>query len=223
MTSSLLFPELAPMPGFDFPHPLAEKYRPARIAEFAGLASVKTELAGFVSRPTNRGFVFCGPAGTGKTSMAMAMATELHGFMHHIPAGRCTVDAVAAVAFSCRYYPPLQYQRHVVIVDEADAMSYAAQLALLSYLDGTDTIDRVVWIFTANATDKLHERFLSRCRILPFSTYAIQAEAASLLERVWESESAPNQPRPNFPRLIKESLGNVRAALSTLESKLATA
>lgn len=200
--------------------PLAEKYRPLRIADFAGLATVKSELAAFVTRPTNRGFIFCGTAGTGKTSMAIALSGELRRFMHHLPAGECTVEQLERVAFSCHYVAPTGFTGHAIIIDEMDLASLPAQNRILSYLDGTNTIPDTVWIFTCNATERLADRFQSRCRILPFSTYGIQAEAAQLLERVWQLEANPQAIRPNFARVIKEQNGNIRAALSTLESKL---
>lgn len=219
MTSTLLFPELAPPPMFDFPQTLSEKYRPARIADFAGLSEVKKSLAGFVARPTNAGFLFVGPAGTGKTSMGLALANELGGFLHHITAGNCTVDAIRDLAFSCWYVPPAGFKRHVILIDEMDLARIDAQNAILSFLDGTNTIPDTVWVFTCNSTERLEDRFLSRNRVLQFSTYGIQSDAAKLLENVWDAESAGN-PRPNFARLIKESFGNVRAALAVLDSRL---
>lgn len=219
MTSTVLFPELAePQVALDFGVPLSEKYQPKRIEDFAGLTEPKKILKGFAANPRNAGFVFCGPAGTGKTSMAFALASEVRGFVHHIPAGNCTVDSIRDLAFSCWYVVPSGYARHVIIIDEADLMSLAAQNAILSYLDGTNTIPDCIWIFTCNATDRLADRFLSRNRVLNFSTYGIQADAAKLLESVWEHETSA--PKPNFPRLIKDACGNVRAALMALEMKL---
>ena len=218
MNQSLLFAELEPDAPLAFPEPLAERYRPSRIADFAGLGEVKKVLAGFVERPTNAGFVFLGPAGTGKTSMGLALANEVKGFVHHVPAGQCTVDKVKDLAFSCWYVPPAGYKRHVILIDEADVMSQQAQLAILSYLDGTATIPDTVWVFTCNATDRLADRFLSRNRVLTFSTYGIQSDAAKLLESVWSKET--DKPAPNCARIIKENLGNVRAALMALEMKL---
>lgn len=230
-TSSLLFPEMSPLPGFDFPETLADKYRPKRICDFAGLGDKpgkngesipgpKSILAGFVTNPRNCGFLFVGPAGTGKTSMGFAVASELKGFVHHIRAQKCTIDEVERIAFSCWYVPPAGFNRHVILVDEMDLASPAAQNAILSYLDGTNTIPDTVWIFTCNATDRLADRFLSRNRVLDFTNYRIQAEASQLLENVWNAEASPDVPRPNFARLIKEANGNVRTALAELETKL---
>lgn len=221
---TLLFPEMADtQSGLAFPKPLSEKYRPSAIASFAGLAEPKRILSGFVRTPSNCGFIFLGSAGTGKTSMALALASELRAFVHHIPAQTCTVESIARVSFSCNYYPPAGFTRHLVLVDEADQMSAAAQLALLSKLDGTDPVPDTIWVFTCNATDRLQERFLSRNRVLNFSTYAIQSDAAALLESVWTAEAPATAPRPNFARLIKDATGNVRAALMELELKLLAA
>lgn len=218
--STSLFPELTePQYGINFPLPLAEKYRPTRIADFAGLNEVKKILAGFLRAPANCGFLFVGPAGTGKTSMGLALATELRAYVHHAAAQECTVEAVRKLAWDCNYYPPAGYTRHLVLIDEADLMSSAAQNAILSKLDGTDPLPDTVWVFTCNAIDRLQERFLSRNKVLHFSTYGIQAEAAKLLDKVWTTE-APRAEKPNFARMIKEETGNVRAALMSLEMKL---
>lgn len=220
MTNSLLFPEMEPLPGLNFPEPLSDRYRPRRIEDFAGLSEPKKILSGFVKAPRNCGFLFVGPPGTGKTSMAQAVSAQLRGFVHHVTAGNCTVETARALGMKCWYFPPTGYDYHAILIDEADLMSREAQNVFLSYLDGTNTIPNTIFFFTCNSTERLEERFQSRNRVLKFSTYAIQEEAAELLERVWTLEAPADLPKPNFARIIKDETGNVRAALSTLESKL---
>lgn len=97
-------------------------------------------------------------------------------------------------------------------------MSMAAQVAMLSILDATNFPPNTIFILTANATDRLEARFLSRLHIVEFSSYGIAKDAAALLERVWDVEH-PGAERPNFARIVKESNNNVREALMRLETE----
>src|SRR6185312_4425936 len=115
------------------------------------------------------------------------------------------------------HYCPWSGKWHFVLVDEADQMSRAAQLALLSKLDSTAAPPNTIFFFTANDTELLEDRFLSRCRTLKFDKPE-SAEVESFLGRVWESESS--EPAPDFAQLRYEANGNVRSALMLLEMEL---
>ena len=77
----------------------------------------------------------------------------------------------------------------VVIVDEADEMSAAAENAWLSLTDSTNRPVDTIIIFTCNETEKLKDRFLSRCEIVRFSSEGIQPPTAKLLADVWQKET----------------------------------
>lgn len=109
---------------------------------------------------------------------------------------------------------------HLVLVDEADQMTQAAQISLLSKLDSTNFPPNTIFIFTSNGTDRLEARFLSRMHTLEFSSYGIAKDAATLLELVWDSEAPADAPKPNFTRLVKDSNNNVRESLMKLETEL---
>jgi len=72
-----------------FPMPLAEKYRPRAIAEFVGLDKPKRILGKFTTNPYQSAWIFIGPPGTGKTTMALALAEMLKAEVHHIPSQQC--------------------------------------------------------------------------------------------------------------------------------------
>lgn len=96
-------------------------------------------------------------------------------------------------------------------------MSRAAQHAFLSALDTTAQPPKTIFIFTANQTKLLEDRFLSRCRLIRFSAEAMNV--AALLSKVWAAE-APPFPAPDFMSIAKQSQLNIREALMRLELEM---
>lgn len=201
-----------------FPQSLSEKYRPTTLAQFVGLDKPKKILTKFAANPYPSAWLFVGPSGVGKTSMAQALALEIRGELTHIPSQKCTAQAIEDACYHC-HYVPLGGGMHVVLIDEADRMSPAAQLALLSKLDATAFPPNTIFIFTCNSTDGLEPRFLSRCRVLEFSSYGMAAAIAGYLETVWQSE-ANGSASPDLARIVKDSRNNVRDSLMQLETAL---
>jgi len=206
-------------PTFAFPQSLTEKYRPTRIADFIGLERPKKVLSAFLRRPASGAWLFLGPSGLGKSTMAMALANELQAELHKIPSQRCNVQSIEDTVRRCWYAPMTPGGVHIVLADEADQMTDAAQLALLSKLDSTDPAPNTIWIFTANDTTRLERRFLSRCKVLEFSSYGLAGEIAAYLSKVWHAEGG-NGNGPDFERLAKDSRNNVRDCLMRLEVEL---
>jgi len=210
--------------GFMFPASLSEKYRPRTLSEFVGLDKPKRVLAKFADAPfPNTAFLFVGPSGTGKTTMGLALCAALRGELHHIPSQSCNVSNVEDTVRQC-HYVPRNGTYHVVLVDEADQMSKAAQLAFLSKLDATAFPPSTVFVFTCNSTDGLEPRFLSRTMQLNFSSQGLAEPTADLLSRIWQSETAEltesSGETPNFLRIVRDSKNNVRDAIQSLRVEL---
>lgn len=203
-----------------FPEPLTEKYRPRTFDCFVGLEKVRKCMTKLAEKPFASAWLFIGPSGTGKTTMALALAEAIPAELHHIPSQECNLENIERVRRTCQYVPQAGKRFHLVLVDEADRMSDAAQVSLLSKLDSTNFPPNTIFIFTCNASDRLEARFLSRLNVLEFSSYGIAKDAAELLARVWDAETDNPTERPNFARIVKDASNNVREALNKLQVEL---
>src|ERR1700722_16624768 len=92
-------------PSFAFPQSLAEKYRPRTVAEFVGLEKPKKILAKFASAPYESAWLFVGPPGVGKTSMALALASQINAELHHVPSQKCNAEAIDKACHDCWFVP----------------------------------------------------------------------------------------------------------------------
>jgi replication-associated recombination protein RarA len=199
---------------------LCEKYRPLKIVDFIGLNEPKRILQKIAANPCGQVLLFEGKSGSGKTAMALALAAAIPAQVHRLPANECTRDNVAKLWMNYQGKPRAGFRMHLVLVDQADLLNKNQQLDLRSKIDGPESLDNVIWVFTATPTRRLDAGFRSRCLQLKFSTYGNSSAAADLLERVWKAE-APTTAPPNFARIIKEANGDIRAALMEIELKLA--
>ena len=216
-TNTLAFSASQQQSNLGFPAPLADKYRPRQISGFLGLEKPRKIMERFAANPRSAAFLFCGPSGTGKSTMALALCEAIRGELIHIPSQHCTVPELGDALQRTQYVPMTGKKFWFVLVDEADQMSDKAQLALLSKLDSTGRIENTVFVFTCNETERLEKRFLSRCLTVEFSSYGLNGNLTSFLREVWLAEGGTEENAPNFARL---ACGNVRDSLSRLEVEL---
>jgi DNA polymerase III gamma/tau subunit len=216
---------------------LAKKYCPKRIEDFVGLPHVKQTLLAFAAKPFPSAWLFQGSPGTGKSTMALALARAVNaGDIIEVAASQCNVEYVRKLIHHCDYgiwssdmatwdHPP---KYHFVLVDEIDEITYESKLGLQAFIDPHNFLSHFIIVFTTNTVEendpkriqKLPERFVSRCHVLNFNGYKMRDELAAHLEHIWQQEAPASEKPPNFTLLAKDARGNVRSALMELEKRL---
>jgi len=202
--------------AMQFPASLTEIYKPKAIADFVGLAKVKRIVQSFAANPREACLLFLGEPGCGKSSLARALAAQINSEVHTVSSAKCNLETLDNLARVCQYVP-FGGGWHVVVLEEGDCMSDAASKWLLSRLDGTAPLPRTIWIITANGTDRLEERLISRTLLIKFENYGAGAETVAFLEKIWNERAPKDAPRPDFKRLSSK---NIRQAIQNLELEL---
>ncbi len=197
---------------------LTEKYCPSNLDGFIGVDVPAAIMRAVAAVPYESAWLLIGPSGLGKTTMALKCAEQIGGQVYHVPSRQCDLAMVEDLTHKCAYKPFIG-DWNVVIVDEADQMTKAAQHAFLSLLDATGFPKSTIFLFTANDDAALEDRFLSRVRRVTFSVEGMDVAIAKLLERIWLIE-APDAPPPCFLQIAKDARCNVRTAIMELETRL---
>jgi DNA polymerase III subunit gamma/tau len=229
---------------------LARKYRPKSFASVAVQSHVSNTLKGAIARGrVAHGYLFAGPRGTGKTTLARVLAMALncerpgeHGDGEpcghcdsclRIWAGSASLDVVEIDAASNRgvddarelreraMYAPSGPERYkVYIVDEAHMLTREAWNALLKILE--EPPPRVVFVFATTEPQKIAQAAAPvLSRVQRFDLKRIPAaEVRERLATVFDAEGVAVDAEA-LGLLSRAADGSMRDALSLADQVLA--
>ena len=143
---------------------LVEKYRPNILDNYVGNKNIKSVISKYLEQNDIQNFIFYGPAGTGKTTLAKLIVNNLECDYVYINASdergietiRDKVSSFASVAS----FKPLK----VVILDEADFLTIQAQASLRNIIETFSRTTR--FILTCNYAERIIDPLQSRCQVL---------------------------------------------------------
>ena len=220
---------------------LYRKYRPTNFDEVVGQKHIIQTLKNAVAKDRiGHAYLFCGPRGTGKTSIAKIFAKMLNcEDKEHAPCGVCTsckmaaahsypdiieidaasnngVDEVRDLIERVKY-APMQGKYKIYIIDEVHMMSTGAFNALLKTIE--EPPEHVIFIFATTEPHKVLPTIISRCQRYDFAKVSIP-DIKHRLQVVCQKENISVE-EDALTLIAQLSDGGMRDALSILDQCVA--
>ena len=202
--------------------PLAERLRPRNLEEVIGqdhLTGPGGPLRTAVEKGRLGAIILWGPPGTGKTTLARALASEMEGEFVPLSAVTSGVKDVRAALDAARERLKYEGRATILFVDEVHRFNKAQQDALLPSLE--EGLVDFVGATTENPSFEVIAPLLSRSRVLRLQPLS-EGDLASLLDRGQQALGMEVSPEART-YLLRLSGGDGRRLLNALEAAAAAA
>lgn len=212
---------------------LYDRYRPTSIADICGFDGIKTQLN--TVRQTvgmiGQSFYITGQSGTGKTTLARIIATEIADAccITEIDSQDVGVDTVRDWESECSRRP-LFGEGFVYIVNEAHTLSGRIVSRLTTTLESPHIQKNATFIFTttSDGSKLLFDTkfdalpFMSRCihLNLTLDVQTIHAMADRLMS-ICDAEDLPSGDQSEFVDLLRTNKFNMRMSIQSLLTRAA--
>ena len=200
---------------------LATKYRPRTFKEVVCQDNIKKVLTNQLDTgEVKQAYLFCGSAGTGKTTSARIFANEVNGGkgkpIEIDGASNNGVDNIRNIIDDCRM-KSLDSKYKVYIIDEVHMLSIGAFNALLKVLE--EPPKGVIFILCTTDPHKIPATILSRVQRFQFKRIP-QNEVVKRLQYVLQQEGKITYDMEALQYIAKLADGGMRDALMKLDTVL---
>ncbi len=150
-----------------------EKYRPKGFSEVKGQTEIVKRVRAFVNQKNMPHLLFAGPAGTGKSTIALIIAKNLFGdewrnnFLELNASDERGIDVVRVKVKDfarTKSFGGMPFK--IIFLDESDALTREAQQALRRTMENYTNTAR--FVLSCNFSSKIIDPIQSRCAVFRF-------------------------------------------------------
>lgn len=197
-----------------------EKYRPDTLDDIYGQENIVERLKAYVEKGSLPHMLFAGPAGTGKTTSAIALSKEMYAdtwdsnFFELNASDERGIDVIRSKIKEYARTTTLSKKGFkVIFMDEADSLTSEAQAALRRTMEKYSNNCR--FILSCNYSSKIIDPIQSRCAVFRFR-YLNNDDVKDWIDHIAENEGL-NIDDDAMEMLVRVTEGDLRRATNLLQ------
>ena len=198
-----------------------EKYRPKLFDEMVGQEDIIKRIHSLTNSMNIPHLLFAGPAGIGKSTLALIIVKELFGENwkeNYLELNASDERGIEVVRQKVKNFARTKALEKipfkVIFLDEADALTKEAQNALRRTMENFTNTCR--FILSCNYSSKIIDPIQSRCAVFRFRLLE-KKDINKIITRIAENENLIIQPEA-YESIYENSEGDGRRAINLLQS-----
>jgi replication factor C small subunit len=198
-----------------------EKYRPSKFSEVVGQDNIVKRVESLTKSLNIPHLMFAGPAGTGKSTLALIIVKELFGNDwrdNYLELNASDERGINVVREKVKNFARTKsigdVPFKVIFLDEADALTPEAQQALRRTMENYSQTCR--FVLSCNYSTKIIDPIQSRCAIFRFKLLE-KKDIEKVIQKIVENEKLVTSPEA-IEIVYEGSEGDCRKCINLLQS-----